>query len=235
MKAERGKCLLRQFQAIYNIRSGELFGYECLRREEDWTGLSLPERLERTIGSIRSAYMCFAKSGQMKDHCALCLNVSSSVLLRDAFQTFFFDWMNTHSVKPENLVLEINGIQEKEINPLKDAFEVWKNTGIRLTIDRFGIGYTTLQDVFELKPDFLKLDQKFVRGLRKSRFKKVALESLIHFSHKNGFELIVDGVRDLPTLFILMQMGVAYAQGDGISKPSSLAGNLGNWFDDIGE
>jgi EAL domain. len=143
--------------------------------------------------------------------------------------------MNTHSVKPENLVLEINGIQEKEINPLKDAFEVWKNTGIRLTIDRFGIGYTTLQDVFELKPDFLKLDQKFVRGLRKSRFKKVALESLIHFSHKNGFELIVDGVRDLPTLFILMQMGVAYAQGDGISKPSSLAGNLGNWFDDIGE
>ena len=91
--------------------------------------------------------------------------------------------------------------------------------GIRLSVDDYGTGQSTLSYVKELPVHELKIDKSFVTALASSESDAIMVRSTVNLAHELGLQVVAEGIEDAATLDILGKMGCDYAQGYFISKP----------------
>jgi Amt family ammonium transporter len=99
---------------------------------------------------------------------------------------------------------------------------VLKELGFRFVLDDFGSGLSSFAYLQNLQVDFLKIDGAFVRDMANSTDQRALVESINQIGHVMGLRTIAESVEDQPTLEILRQIGVNYAQGYGLSMPEPL-------------
>ncbi len=123
----------------------------------------------------------------------------------------------------EQIEIEISETALTE-NPLRAAELVRRlhELGLRVVIDDFGAGYTSLSTVSGLALDGLKIDRSFIATLTSIAADAAVVQSTIDFCHQLGIEVTAVGVADEPTLATLRQMRCDLAQGFLLSEPVSL-------------
>lgn len=89
--------------------------------------------------------------------------------------------------------------------------------GVKVSIDDFGAGYTSLAFLRVLPVTALKLDRSLVTGMLDHASDRVITEALIHLGHRLGLQVIAEGVETEPVLDELIALGCDSAQGFGIS------------------
>jgi EAL domain-containing protein (putative c-di-GMP-specific phosphodiesterase class I) len=94
-----------------------------------------------------------------------------------------------------------------------------RERGIRLSVDDYGTGQSTLSYLKHLPVHELKVDRSFVTTLANSESDQIMVRSTISLAHELGLEVVAEGIEDRATLDMLRQMGCDYAQGYFISKP----------------
>ena len=91
--------------------------------------------------------------------------------------------------------------------------------GLRLAIDDFGIGYSSLGRLSRLRPSMIKIDRSFVKELPGDRDARVLVETMITMAQKLGIQCLAEGIETEAQLKFLCEVGCPLGQGYLYSRP----------------
>ena len=128
--------------------------------------------------------------------------------------------LNKYKVKPSEIELEIT--ETILIDDFKAVFEklkVLRDYGIRISLDDFGTGFSSLSYLKKLPIDTLKIDKSFIDTVMTDSATRVITESIISMVKSLGFESIAEGVENEQQYKYLHAIGCDVIQGYLFSKP----------------
>ncbi|MEK9940665.1 MAG: EAL domain-containing protein, partial [Methylotenera sp.] len=91
--------------------------------------------------------------------------------------------------------------------------------GIKLSIDDFGVGYSSLSQLKNLPANEIKIDLSFVRNILQSRSDKAVVKTIIDLGKNLNFEIVAEGVETKTQFELLKHLGCDRFQGYFFSKP----------------
>jgi EAL domain-containing protein (putative c-di-GMP-specific phosphodiesterase class I) len=100
--------------------------------------------------------------------------------------------------------------------------------GIRLSVDDFGTGHSSLAYLARLPVAALKIDRAFVAELERDAASRSIVSTTVELGQRLGLEVIAEGPEDDETLAILRTLGCDLVQGFGIARPMP-AGAVPEW------
>ena len=125
-------------------------------------------------------------------------------------------------LKQERIVLEITErVAIQEWDSFKKTLRQFRGYGFKVAIDDMGAGYSSLQAIAELEPDFLKFDISLVRNIHENLIKIGLLETLVALSSKIHAQVIAEGIESKEEYHALLSLGVQLGQGYYFAAPST--------------
>lgn len=220
------------FEPQLDLRSGRIAGLECMLR---WTDEELGEVSEaraveaaETSGLAREVTwwvfnnalrQCaeFARSGVPFP---LGLKVAASGLLQPDFPEFVDRALRTWGVPPDRLVIEIHETAlAGGLEQVRETLVRLKALGLRLGIDGFGTGSSSLTNLAQLPLDEMKLGATFVGDMRRATLHAKIVRSLVQLARNLGLGVAAEGVEDAETAQALAALGCERIQGGYVSPP----------------
>ncbi|WP_179135841.1 bifunctional diguanylate cyclase/phosphodiesterase [Paenibacillus sp. 32352] len=226
----RHKMLHSVYQPIVSLKDGSILGYEALTRGPhnhpfhsplplftyaDETGQLYPlDRLAREK-AIQGAF--FASGPEL-----LFINISAAILYDPQFEPGrTLELLQAQGMSPDRIVFEITERSSiEDFSMAKKLLMHYRNQGYRIAIDDAGAGYSSLQAIAELHPDFIKMDRSLVQGVESHKTKEAILETFVSFAQKLNIEIIAEGIEHPDELHHLTRMGIHYGQGYLLGRPS---------------
>ncbi|MBF7074879.1 EAL domain-containing protein [Glaciecola sp. MH2013] len=148
------------------------------------------------------------------------LNISRSSLLDAEFQQWLLSHLHLYEKVCERLTLEI---PERALINGSDAISVFikqlKGFGIRITVERFGAQLASIMHLKAIKPDYLKIDGRYVRNIHDEQDNQFFVESLISIAHGLNIKVIAEMVESALESEWLANAGVDFQQGYFIDAP----------------
>ncbi|WAK00502.1 putative bifunctional diguanylate cyclase/phosphodiesterase [Methylobacter sp. YRD-M1] len=108
-----------------------------------------------------------------------------------------------------------------ESSTVRDKLDYLRRAGVQLSIDNFGMGYSSITSLKRLNVDFLKIDMSFVHDMLTSKDSCSIVEIIIMMAHKLGLKVIAEGVETVEQRDCLKAAECDYAQGYLFSEPVS--------------
>lgn len=228
---EHGRLSL-VYQPKLSLATGRIADAEALIRWSDADGHQLPPDrfipLAEATGVIHevTAFALQAAANDLKRWARngtvmrVAVNVSALDLTGPDFVEKVIGILSHTGVPPEQLTLEIT-----ESALMRSATDVaamltsLRERGIRLSVDDYGTGQSTLSYLKHLPVHELKIDKAFVTSLGHNENDRIMVRSTIDLAHELGLEVVAEGIEDGQTLEVLRQLGCDYAQGYFISPP----------------
>lgn len=221
------------FQPIVHAEdTSRILGYESLLRGvgEDG-GLIAPGDLldcSRRAGLLQSldeqarhaALREFAKAKRPQ---LLFVNFSPVALVRSqAYLEATLQLVDALGLARDRLVFEIVEMDRIENMALfRQVLGRYREAGFRVALDDMGAGYSSLNLLHELRPEFLKIDMALVRGVHEDAFKSRITRQLLDLGRQLDILTIAEGVECERELAWLRASGAHYVQGYLIAKPAN--------------
>ncbi len=230
-----GDELILRYQPQLDLRTGAVRAVEALLR---WAH---PEHGEippmRFISIAEQAGLMGPLTEWVLDHavgqCATWLaegseiivsvNISPTNLLDPEFPMLVESVLDRHQVPARCLVLEITEhCVIREFERSKGVVERLRTSGVVVSIDDFGSGFTSLAYLSGLAVGQLKLDRGFVTRLATIRHERdlQLVRSTIDLGHALDMHVVAEGIEDRETLDLLRELGCDVAQGFLIGHPA---------------
>jgi PAS domain S-box-containing protein len=125
---------------------------------------------------------------------------------------------------PSRLVFEITETAAiEDVDNARRLAHGLRDRGCRFALDDFGTGFSGMSSLKALPLDYLKIDREFVKDLCVSEPDRHVLVATINLARAFGLQTIAEGVEDQPTLDVLSELGVDYAQGYFLGRPALIA------------
>ena len=102
------------------------------------------------------------------------------------------------------------------------ALEAFRAMGLKISIDDYGTGQSTLSYLQKLPADEIKIDQSFVRNILTNRSDQILVRSTIELGHELGLVVVAEGVEDKATMALLTSYHCDIIQGWHIGRPMPL-------------
>jgi len=121
---------------------------------------------------------------------------------------------------PRRLVLELT--ESVLVENVEDAVQVLERLralGVRLAMDDFGAGYSSLRYLKELPFDFVKLDRGLIDGIDRDPSALALADAVLAFLHRLGLRVVAEGIETPGQLAALQQLGCDLAQGYLVARP----------------
>ncbi len=153
---------------------------------------------------------------------AVSVNISPTNLLDPGFPGVVDEILERHGVGARSLVLEITEhCVIREFDRSKGVVKRLRASGVMVSIDDFGSGFTSLAYLSGLAVGQLKLDRGFVTRLATIRSERdlQLVRSTIDLGHALDMHVVAEGIEDRETLDLLRELGCDVAQGFLIGHP----------------
>ncbi len=161
---------------------------------------------------------------------AVSVNVSARNICSGEFATQVIDALRAHGVPARRLAVELT--EPALLTAPGRAASVLAELsahGVRISIDDFGIGQTSLSFLSSLPVHELKIDQAFVTDMIAVPAHGAIVRSIVDLGHNLGFHVVAEGVETEAVLDELRRSGCDVAQGYLFSRPLPLA-QLQTWL-----
>lgn len=139
-----------------------------------------------------------------------------------------FGKFNNIIPKNHSIVFEVS--ESEAINNLEVMVETREMLGrlnLGIAADDFGKGFTSLERVIQIQPDFIKLDLGLVRNIHKDPSKQAFVTGLVEGAKSTHSKIIAEGVEYWEEALCLKEIGVTFVQGFLLHKPQSAEDILG--------
>ncbi|MEL0640126.1 EAL domain-containing protein [Pseudoalteromonas aliena] len=148
------------------------------------------------------------------------INVSAQDIAFSGFHSALVRTLKKYKVDPRLITIELTerDMIENEEKGIK-ALENLKAIGVKISLDDYGVGQTSLGRLKMLPIDELKLDKCFILKLDESMEDQFIVQSSITLGHQLGFSVVAEGVETLSSLELLKGMQCDHAQGYYLSRP----------------
>lgn len=225
-------CLL--YQPKLNLKTGKLCGVEALIRWEhpeqgiispldfipaaEETGMILPigEWVLRTACMQNKAWQEQGLSSMI-----VAVNLSAPQLYQGDLAEKVQSVLDESGLAPEYLELEITESMTMDVHSVLPVLHQLKRMGVRISMDDFGTGFSSLYHLKEFPIDSIKIDRSFVRNCTTDSKDATIVKTIIAMAHQLRLEVIAEGVEFKDHLVFLQQNLCDEAQGYLFSKPVS--------------
>jgi EAL domain-containing protein (putative c-di-GMP-specific phosphodiesterase class I) len=130
--------------------------------------------------------------------------------------------LDRHGLDPARLTLELTETAALASGSDTSPLFGLKDLGVRISIDDYGTGLSTLEYLKKVPASEIKVDQSFVKSMRDHRSDLVMVQSTIALAHSLGRTVVAEGVESREILDMLIAMKCEVAQGFVVGRPSSL-------------
>ncbi len=227
------------FQPIVQLEDRKLQGLEALVRLHDKSrGIIAPREfiataersdlivalgdrvLELALRGLASA----REAGKLDPDAFVSVNISGRQLLEGDLPSRISTALQRESLPPSCLQLELTEtVLISNLAFAKRTLNALRRAGIRIALDDFGAGYSSLNYLQELPIDVLKVDRRFVRRVDRNPARIAILRTITSLADALKIPLIAEGVETEAEAATLRELGVTYAQGFLFSKPAPLS------------
>lgn len=122
----------------------------------------------------------------------------------------------------ENVTFEITESEDVgDTGHLQNILRYYREQGFRVALDDLGSGYSSLNLVHRLRPDFVKLDLDLIRDVDTDPYKAMIARKLLELARDLGIQTIAEGVETPGELSWIQNEGADFVQGFLISRPTS--------------
>lgn len=209
-------------QPIVDLARGQVTGYEALTRF-DLVPDTGPDRwFAAAARAGRSAELeattlsrALERRSDLPPNCFLTLNVEPSSLEHPAV-TAVLDRAGDLT----GLVLELTEHRPIDGVQLSPVLRRYRSAGARIAVDDAGAGYAGLQQILELRPDFLKLDRSLVTAVDRDLAKAGLVEMLGLFADRIDAWVIAEGLETEAEVDRVADLGVPLGQGWALGRPA---------------
>jgi EAL domain-containing protein (putative c-di-GMP-specific phosphodiesterase class I) len=210
-------------QPVVDLATGAVWGVEALARFPGHPQPGPAEWFSAALGAgwgpaLETVALCGALDvlDALPAPFALTLNLSPAALLRADVTELLLD------ATPGRLLVEITEHEPvAEYGPLLAALARLRDAGIRVGVDDFGAGHSSLRHVLQLAPDVVKLDISITKCIDLEPSRQALVEGMLHFCDRIGALVIAEGVEEPGELATLVELGVAFGQGWFLARPAS--------------
>jgi diguanylate cyclase (GGDEF)-like protein len=152
----------------------------------------------------------------------LAINISSAELHSKSISEYFSDCLDRHGLDARTIEIELTETYAVRLgDQSRRSIEALRDRGFRISIDDFGAGYTSVQQIVEYTADTIKLDRMLVKNLANEE-SLPALKAMIALCHAQHMSVIGEGIDSYEKLALLTVAGCDHFQGYLISKPLAL-------------
>ncbi|SHJ62369.1 EAL domain, c-di-GMP-specific phosphodiesterase class I (or its enzymatically inactive variant) [Desulfatibacillum alkenivorans DSM 16219] len=228
----RDERLESWFQPIVHAESPtEVFAYECLIRGKSENGETIfPDAL---FGMARSSELLFfldrlCRQTAIKD--ASKHNISAKLFINFNPTSIYnpvhclkstLRTIKECGVSYDQIVFEVVETDRiQDVEHLLTIVSFYKNMGFGLALDDLGAGYSSLNLLHRIQPDFIKIDLELIRDVHKNESKGVIVRNLLAIARDLGIQSIAEGVEQIEEWQWLKANGADYTQGYLLAKPS---------------
>jgi EAL domain-containing protein (putative c-di-GMP-specific phosphodiesterase class I)/GGDEF domain-containing protein len=218
-------------QPKLSLKSRTIVGVEALIR---WPGRNSPIRPDEIIAIaeqtglikpltrwvLENALQLRTRLGELGFPMGVSVNISPNNLREPDFPIFVQRLMNSHYSARGAITLEVTetSMMQDPVNSLR-ALNSLHRTGIPLSIDDFGSGYSSLSYIKQLPASEIKIDQSLITELLSQTDDRVIVRTTIEMCHSLGYVVVAEGVEDDKTLELLEEMGCDMIQGYILTPP----------------
>jgi len=220
------------YQPKICLKGGRICGAEALVRwEHRELGFLYPDEFipaAEQAGSIvhLTRYVLTKAVKQCREWADLGFNLHMSVNLsvRDLMDEYLpyhvLQLLKENGVRPEQLTLEVteSSIMENVARAVL-VLECLRDIGVRISIDDFGTGHSSLAQLRNIPLHELKIDKSFVMTIVDDEQNAAIVRTTIDLAHSLNLEVVAEGVEDEATLRRIASLGCEQAQGYFLSKP----------------
>ena len=176
------------------------------------------------IGDFVIALACndlrqFIDAGAVDKSFQLHLNLSPKQLTDPTFVERTLTTLREHSVEPMQVCFEVTEATMMNDNPsILRSINALKRSGIRIAIDDFGSGFSSLSSLRKFPADVLKLDGSLIRDLGQQGYDDPIVRSIIQLAHSLDMTVIAEWVSTEEHMKRLKVLGCDYLQGNRIGE-----------------
>jgi diguanylate cyclase (GGDEF)-like protein/PAS domain S-box-containing protein len=207
------------FQPICNLKNGIPMAYEVLARMRV-NGLVIQAKdfitVAEELGLTREVDLHVIGQALLltpPEH-ALFLNVDISSFNDKEFVQDLSKLLKPACADGRSITIEIT---ERETIPLSDGLhqdiQTLRAFGCKLALDDFGSGYSTYNFLNQFRPDYLKIEGSFVRGMLQNEADRKIVTHIHELASSFGMQTIAESVEDAATEHALQEIGISNAQG----------------------
>jgi len=233
-KAIENQEFVLHYQPQVDLLHSKITGFEALIRwysregqmiqPDRFIGLAEETGLIVPIGDwVLESACVFAKRLQQLGYLdmSVAVNISTVQLRQKNFVEKIIKILEKTELSPQNLELEITETVLIEFfDPhINATLTQLKNEGIRISLDDFGRGYSSLNYIRKLPISTLKIDKSFIDDIQDKYDNKSITGSIIILAHQLGLKVIAEGVEVVKQLEYLQNYRCDAIQGYIISKP----------------
>src|SRR3954470_10017326 len=224
------------FQPQVDIATGRISGAEALIRWRHPTrgdippGVLLPiaERTslmpQLTLWVLEHAVAQAAQWRRVGLDVRVAVNVSAIVLVDATLPDRIAETLAQHALTPDNLCVEVTeDAVMRDTSRAIAILERIKRSGVEISVDDFGTGQSSLEQLKNVPADELKLDRSFVLGMVESPQDAAIVGSVVGLGRALGLRVVAEGVETAQAWQHLADLGCDVAQGFGLARPMPAA------------
>jgi len=220
------KQLRPAFQPLRHLSDGVVIGWEALIRGPQGTSFERPNVLfavaHENDMEVELETLCletiFRGLPRTVGSKRLFVNASSTLLRHPVF----LDQRNLAAINRSHgdVVIEISEKEMVDYSSFGDILSTVRSAGLKIAIDDAGSGYSGLEAILNLKPDYIKVADSLVRKLESDPIKREIITSLASIGRRIDATLVAEGIEREEEREALIALGIEYGQGFLLGRPA---------------
>jgi diguanylate cyclase (GGDEF)-like protein len=214
-----------EYQPIVDVRNWQIAGYEALCRPTDDAFRHISELLDTTalagrfweLGRILRT-LSVGPLERLPPPALLFINLHP----QDLSDPQLLETHTTVRRWASRIVFEITETEAlSDYGAVRECIHVLRSQGFRIALDDLGSGYSGLNSLAMLAPDFVKLDMELIRGITPQSRPARLIQHIREFCLDEGIQTIAEGVETREELSVIQSLGVELVQGYFFAQPSA--------------
>lgn len=221
------------YQPIVSLESGHRYGFEALARWHHPTEGLLPPAhfidhaeacgLIIPLGEwvIRTAFAQSAAWRRAGATARVSVNVSGLQLIQSDIVATVAAAIEETGAAPEDLALEVTEhAVMADLQKASAAMRALRDLGVRMCMDDFGTGHSSLAHLADLPFDYIKIDQSFVARFDRDHRAEALLEAIVRLCGALDMATVAEGVETENQMRHLTDLGIRFGQGYLFGRPA---------------
>lgn len=221
------------FQAIVDLKTKEVVKYEALVRLIDEENKAISPFFFLDITKKSKLYPEITKIVIKKSiefinqkRKAVSINLSYQDIIDTNTLEYIYTTLSNNKEIASYITFEI--LESDEIDNYEYIYEFIekiKSYGCKLAIDDFGSGYSNFTQLFNMKPDIVKIDGSLIKDINTNENSKNIVEAIIHLSQKSNIQTVAEFIDSKEVEETIIKLGANLGQGFYYAKPEDILKN----------
>jgi EAL domain-containing protein (putative c-di-GMP-specific phosphodiesterase class I) len=221
--------IVTAYQPIVKLTDRSVLGYEALSRGARGSGFETADLLfgaaEDNGLLLELDRLCRGRAllstGRIPSTTRVFVNTLPTTIRDPQFRgKALIDFLAKALVAPDRIVIEITEkLVIENYGLFRETMHYFTDLGMSFAVDDVGAGYSGLESIANLRPQYLKIDISLVRDVHISKVNREMVKAIIQMGRGIGTTVIAEGIQSEDEVRALADLGVAYGQGYHLARP----------------